>query len=291
MVYFMYRSGPHDSLCGPLAVPGADVLTASGLRFVRKGQIDDPDGMSDMTMQNLVRPEPNAGVHNSGRLLSRPTTVESAGATGFYQLGIARGRDGFLIVPERYRHDTPAPMAVMLHGAGGSAIQAAALLRAMVNETGIIVLAPDSRLQTWDMLLGGWGPDVAFIDQALELTFSRYSIDPTRLAIGGFSDGASYALSLGLANGDLFSHILAFSPGFATPPSQQGQPLVYVSHGTNDQVLPINACSRRLVPNLSDAGYDVTYHEFDGPHTVPPDIAREALHWFLDGTLLTNNSH
>jgi phospholipase/carboxylesterase len=28
---------------------------------------------------------------------------------------------------------------------------------------------------------------------------------------------ASYALSLGIANGNLFSHVLAFSPGFLAP--------------------------------------------------------------------------
>lgn len=35
----------------------------------------------------------------------------------------------------------------------------------------------------------------------------------------GFSDGASYALSLGLPNGNLFSHIVAFSPGFMRAPT------------------------------------------------------------------------
>jgi phospholipase/carboxylesterase len=34
------------------------------------------------------------------------------------------------------------------------------------------------------------------------------------VALGGFSDGASYALSLDLTNGDLFASLIAFSPGF-----------------------------------------------------------------------------
>jgi predicted esterase len=37
---------------------------------------------------------------------------------------------------------------------------------------------------------------------------------------------------------------------------------------------------------LERAGYDVTYREFDGPHTVPPDIAREAADWFVGDTRL-----
>jgi predicted esterase len=45
--------------------------------------------------------------------------------------------------------------------------------------------------------------------------------------------------------------------------------------------LPIDVCSRRLVPLLDRAGYAVTYIEFDGSHTVPPEIARKGLDWFL----------
>jgi phospholipase/carboxylesterase len=105
-------------------------------------------------------------------------------------------------------------------------------------------------------------------------------VDARRVAAGGFSDGASYALSLGLTNGDLFTHVMAFSPGFMAPADHVGEPDCYVSHGTRDQVLPIDRCSRRIVPALERAGYEVRYREFDGPHTVPNDIAREAVGWF-----------
>jgi len=106
------------------------------------------------------------------------------------------------------------------------------------------------------------------------------ALDTRRLAITGFSDGASYGLSLGLTNGDLFTHLIAFSPGFMAPTTRRGKPPVFVSHGTRDRVLPIERCSRRIVPQLDRAGYRVRYREFDGPHTVPASIAREALHWF-----------
>jgi len=55
--------------------------------------------------------------------------------------------------------------------------------------------------QTWDVILGQYGPDIAFIDSALAQTFSRYAFDPNHIAVG-FSDGASYALSVGITNGD-----------------------------------------------------------------------------------------
>ena len=63
----------------------------------------------------------------------------------------------------------------------------------------------------------GYGPDVQVMDKALQSVFERYTINPQQCSIGGFSDGASYALSIGTTNGELFSHIVAFSPGFMRP--------------------------------------------------------------------------
>jgi len=31
---------------------------------------------------------------------------------------------------------------------------------------------------------------------------------------------------------------------------------------------------------VQQAGYDVLYQEFDGPHTVPSPIAQAAVEWF-----------
>jgi len=129
------------------------------------------------------------------------------------------------------------------------------------------------------VIVGGYGPDAAAIDGLLAAAFARVRVDPARLALGGFSDGASYALSLGLANGDLFTHLLAFSPGFLAPGDRHGRPAIFVSHGTEDPVLPIDRCSRRLVPALRRAGYAVDYREFAGGHAVPPPIAEAAVAW------------
>jgi phospholipase/carboxylesterase len=157
------------------------------------------------------------------------------------------------------------------------------MVGAVADRHGVLVLAPQSTLASWDVIQGGYGPDVRVIDQALAQVFDRYDIDPTRVAVGGFSDGASYALSLGIANGDLFGHVLAWSPGFAAPVVEHGRARIYVSHGSRDRVLPVDRCSRRLVPRLRSSGYDVLYEEFDGPHTVPPEVLERSMTWFLSG--------
>ncbi len=217
-----------------------------------------------------------------GRLLARPAPPEGTGPRGLQPLALDAARDGLLYVPAGYQADRPAPLVVMLHGAGGNAQHGLAPLLRHADTAGLILLAPESRRQTWDVLRGGFGPDIAFVDRALAQTFGRYAVDPARIAVEGFSDGASYALSIGITNGDLFTHVMAFSPGFMAPAGQEGEPRLYISHGVHDDVLPIDLCSRRIVPQVERAGYDVRYREFDGPHTVPDEIAREALAWFTE---------
>jgi predicted esterase len=188
-----------------------------------------------------------------------------------------------LYVPAGYRLGNLAPLVVLLHGAGANSRDIMPSLRDLADAAGLILLAPTSREYTWDVIVGGYGPDMEGIDRVLESVFSRYAVDPGRIAVGGFSDGASYALSLGITNGDLFGHVLAFSPGFMAPAAQVGFPRVFVSHGAHDTVLPVDRCSRRIVPELERAGYDVRYREFEGGHVVPPEIGREAVNWFAAG--------
>lgn len=217
-----------------------------------------------------------------GRLVSRPragTSPRPSLAAGLTPLGLAPGRDGLLYVPARYDPARPMALVVALHGAGQSASRGIAPWTPVADDAGLIVLAPDSRGATWDFVSGPFGPDVAFIDRALRWAFDRIDVDAGRLTLAGFSDGASYALSLGLANGDLFSRLVAFSPGILAPPGYRGRPRVFVSHGTRDQILDIDRCSRRMVPELRGEGYDVEYHEFDGRHEVPPEIAQLAAAW------------
>ena len=66
---------------------------------------------------------------------------------------------------------------------------------------------------------------------------SRYTVERSRVALAGVSDGASYALSLGIGNGDIFSHLMAFSPGFVLPSRVRGKPRVFISHGIRDEVM------------------------------------------------------
>lgn len=219
-----------------------------------------------------------------GRLRARPGEADGDGPAfpaGLHPLGLGARRDGLLRVPPGGGDGGALPLLVMLHGAGGNAAGALRLVEDAAPAA--LILVPESRGPTWDVILGAYGPDVAFLDSALRAVSGRCRVDGRRVALAGFSDGASYALSLALGNGDLFTHALAFSPGFAAPPGPIGRPRVFVSHGVSDDVLPIGRCSRRLVPRLRGAGYEVRYREFPGGHSVPPELASEAVAMLDEG--------
>jgi len=216
------------------------------------------------------------------RLHARPLQVAKPAPAGLHSLNIGSKRDGYFYVPAQYDPAQPSPLVLLLHGAGGHAHHGLALLQHLADDHRLILVAPASAGQTWDVIMHrAYGTDTVLVDQALEQVFRHYAIDAAHVAIGGFSDGASYALSLGLSNGDLFTHVIAFSPGFIAPVTPHGQPRIFISHGTHDDVLPIDPCSRKIVPLLQQAEYAVTYREFDGAHTIPQEIAQQAVEWFL----------
>jgi predicted esterase len=222
--------------------------------------------------------EAGDGVRRGRLRFRRPDRPKaSAGRTGrFTMSGGAGAPPAEVYVPDDGDRE-PLRLVVMFHGAGGVAQSALGRLRGEAESHRLLLLAPKSTGSTWDVITGGYGPDVRNLDRLLSEVAAAY---PLRgCTIGGFSDGASYALSLGLGNGDVFDSVVAFSPGFEASGVTNGRPRFFVSHGTADPVLPIDRCSRRIVPALEDAGYDVTYEEFDGGHTVPDSIQRTAVDW------------
>ena len=207
-----------------------------------------------------------------------PTKTVAKGTVG---LGIGdSNRDAILYLPQSYDPAKPIPLTVLLHGAGGSAEAFYPDYVATADSLGMALLAIDSYAYTWDAILGEFGNDVTFIKGALDWTFDRVNVDRAHFSLYGFSDGATYSLALGRANGDVFRKLGAASPGFLLPHGVVGVPPIFITHGTNDTVLPIDMCSRKIVPQLRSDGYDVTYKEFAGGHTVLGTLRLEMFTWF-----------
>jgi predicted esterase len=177
----------------------------------------------------------------------------------------------------------PYALIVALHGAGGSPDDALYAFRGASQVPGLVIVAPASRGPTWAIFISDQDLDLESVDLAAAEGFERCRIDRSRIALGGFSDGATYALTLGIANGDLFPAIIALSPGGILADERRGAARVFVSHGSRDSVLPIARTSDAIVRQLEGAGYDVTYRRFRGGHEVAPATSAEAARWFLAG--------
>lgn len=222
----------------------------------------------------------------SGRLSLPDASPRSTLVTGLQRLG---GSNGLLYIPLSAKNDAPLPLLILLHKAGGSPSNwfpdgnsAPTGSYAAQAEAGkFAILAPEASGATWGDGPKSFGGDFVGINAALKAAFERCPIDRNRLAIGGFSDGGSYALSLGLANGDLFRAVIAFSPGFIVRSTARGRPALFISHGRRDLVLPTDTASRLFVPALRKNGYNVTFDEFGGGHNVPDFIRDAAMKWLI----------
>jgi phospholipase/carboxylesterase len=208
------------------------------------------------------------------RLEARPRVEAKPCAAGKYELPVAPGRRALMRVTRRPSRRPPA-LLVALHGAGsGGAPGGLYAFRGAWDFPGLVIVAPAAAGSAWTFDEA----DVRFVDRALQRAFARCRVDARRVAIGGFSSGAGMALWLGLANGDLFSGVIALSGGGSLPDERVGRPQIFVAHGVRDQVIPIelggDAIARRL---RSDGGYRVTYQRFAGGHRVVPAIARAAV--------------
>ena len=194
----------------------------------------------------------------------------------------------------------PLPLVVLFHGYGFSAEQFMSIMTPVADRWGFMLVAPKAEHVTWDMIYRGmnedqsrsraithskprFGKDVARIDAALKEMFASAPVDPRHVVLLGFSDGATYALAVGLANPQLFTTVISLSPGFAVFPGQvsKGQK-VFVAHGTSDERLAYSNTRDFIVAPMQKAGMPVRFRTFDGKHVIDRGALREALAYALD---------
>jgi phospholipase/carboxylesterase len=227
--------------------------------------------------RGAVAPEP-------GRLSTRfhKSSGDAPLGPGEHVLEANGDRRSILFIPTTYDAKQPAPFYLALHGATGSGDSMLRGTRAAAEKHGAIVLSPSSADFTWDAIRADYADDFARVDKLMNQVFDRCSIDPRHIAIAGFSDGATYALSVGMLNGDLFTHVIAHSPGFIiSGGAPHGKPRVFISHGRQDTILPFDQCGRRLAAQLERDGYRVRFDAFDGGHAATPAMRETAMSWFV----------
>ena len=187
--------------------------------------------------------------------------------------GRHRVRRSIVIVP-----DEPKSMLMYFHSAGADGEQGEDLLGSHCARHGVVLVCPTAIADRWDLRSDREEGDIAVVGRVLAEVSQRLPALEGRLGLSGFGDGASYALSVGLANGDQVKAIIAFAPGFARPGQFVGAPSVLLAHGIEDPVLPVS-CSHRIASVLEARHVPVSLMEFPGEHLVPPWVAGAAIAW------------
>jgi predicted esterase len=171
-------------------------------------------------------------------------------------------------------------------------------LAAEADARGLVLLAPTSRAVTWDAVSDaeglysmdsplavhaahryGGSRDARRVEAAIAALEAKVPVDPARIVLAGFSDGATFALAMGMQRSRPFAAVIAWSPGMAlgTVDPARGR-RVFVSHGRQDPVLSYQRDIGEIVPQLRSEGAEVTFLPFDGVHEIPK-VAQDA---FLD---------
>jgi len=181
------------------------------------------------------------------------------------------GQIAWLHVPDAA--SGPLPLLVVLHGAGKDSMwtfkegnMSVDAWAARAQAHGMLVLYPAARGSTWDYISSNRRSrkDFDFITHAINRVRRSVHVDDKRIALLGISDGGSMALSLASHNPDVFQAALSISAGFcAAPPrvmsSLRRAPKMFVKHGADDSMFPLQRVGLPLRDQLLEHGYDVEH--------------------------------
>ena len=185
----------------------------------------------------------------------------------------------------------PPPAVVVLHGRGADERDLLPIAGHFPDELAVVSLRAPDRLMggyTWyelDMSAGGLHqsqPDPDGFRRSLDLVaesvgaaLDAYDLDPDRLGLMGFSQGAIMTCSLLLEAPDRYAWIAALHGYLAAahadlePEDVAGTP-VFVAAGTADQLIPA-ARAEAAADRLEELGCAVTFETYPTGHGVGPD--------------------
>lgn len=96
-------------------------------------------------------------------------------------------------------------------------------------------------------------------------------IAPAQIALAGFSQGGSLAMTTGLAHGETLAGLIGLScwipKNFSQPSAAQASTPIFLAHGSMDPVVPVDY-GRASRDALQRSSATVTYHEYAMAHQV-----------------------
>lgn len=197
-----------------------------------------------------------------------------------------------------------APLFIMLHGYGSDENDLFSFASELPKEFFIISVRAPYALQPYghawyaihfDAPQGKWN-DIeqaiesrekisAFIDWACE----QYPVDATNVTLLGFSQGTILSLATALTYPEKIKNVVALS-GYVSSEMFDVQPkenykhlAIYVSHGSVDQVIPLD-WARKTKPFLDDLNIENVYEEYPVGHGVAPQNFYSFKEWLISRT-------
>ncbi len=184
-----------------------------------------------------------------------------------------------------------APAVFVLHGRGADEQDLLPIASRLPDALHVVSLRAPDPLQggyTWyELDLSGGGlhqsqphPEefartLDLVRESVDAAVDVYDLDPSRVGLLGFSQGAITSLSLLLEDPTRYAWIVALhgyladSHADVEPDGIEGKP-VFVGAGTGDRVIP-EFRSREAAERLESLGAAVTYGTYQAGHGVGPD--------------------
>mmetsp|Transcript_81197 Transcript_81197/g.226021 ORF Transcript_81197/g.226021 Transcript_81197/m.226021 type:complete len:409 (+) Transcript_81197:65-1291(+) len=135
---------------------------------------------------------------------------------------------------------------------------------------------------------GFYAASVAAVEREID-SLEKAGVPPSKVVVGGFSQGAALALEVALNLQRPIAGCVALS-GWLTPRarsalgSKNPKPRFLVCHGTKDDMVGFD-CAKAAVASLQDAGADVKFEEFKGLEHASCPRELEAVASFLFSSL------
>lgn len=221
------------------------------------------------------------------RVVHQPVEArEESSPTGFVKVEHGASR-GVLLTPDELDPTRVYPLFTVFHGAGRQDEMLVKACRDEPEARQAFFFVPRSVEPTWDLIAGGQGADFEFLEFAWDLIYRRYPVDAGAQCLIGYSDGASYALSLALSNPGFFDAALCWAAGFAVMDRQAvGLPdrrtRLYLEYGTHDELFNFEQVALPMRDRLLSAGYEVEFSvDEGGRHWPSGTFQREALNWYF----------
>ncbi len=177
-----------------------------------------------------------------------------------------------------------------MHGYGGEAPEMADAWREAAAELGAIVIAPRAirRVKGAGYSWGRVDEAEFLVLRAVDHVASRYKVDPKRIVLTGFSQGAYLSLAIGLRNADRFRGVIPLCGGYhrnvikEADPSAKRLPRFFLMAGDRDRGTPE---MRKAAVDLEEFGARVRIVVYKNTgHHFPPDriqATRDALKYVL----------